>query len=83
MNNETEIIKKELRYAIINKRAELDIPQTKMAELLGIAPRSYVDIEHGISMPRTQTLIKFMCLFKDDAMMLIEKIITKLNETDY
>lgn len=44
MNNETDIIKQELRYAIINKRAELDIPQTKMAELLGISPRSYVDI---------------------------------------
>lgn len=28
MNNETDIIKQELRYAIINKRAELDIPQT-------------------------------------------------------
>lgn len=79
MNNETDIIKQELRYAIINKRAELDIPQTKMAELLGISPRSYVDIEHGISIPRTQTLIKFMCLFKDDAIRLIDKIIFKLN----
>ncbi len=82
-SKERAVIRKELRNAIIKKRAELRISQEKMSGLLHISLRSYTDIEHGKSMPCTYTLINFMLLFKNDVFAMLKEIENKINETEY
>ena len=50
MRNEMQaILKAEMRMAAISEREHDDITQEKMAELLFMNPRSYSDIECGVT----------------------------------
>jgi len=47
-------------------RKEHRLSQEQMARLLGVAVRSYIDLEHGNSLPATLTLIAFLSLVNEE-----------------
>lgn len=55
-----ECLKKSFRNELITKRAELNLSQEQMAELLNISLRSYSNLEHGISFCSALSLINFV-----------------------
>lgn len=73
-----ECLKKSFRNELITKRAELNLSQEQMAELLNISLRSYSNLEHGISFCSALSLINFVnnCnVDKEKLFAMFEKII--------
>lgn len=58
--NQTIVLKKYLTKKIKEVRKSLGLTQEEMAEKMDISTRSYVDIEHGISLCKTVTLFQFL-----------------------
>ena len=58
MRNELEsIVKAYFRGIALRTRARLDLTQEQMAERLAMNPRSYIDIESGVCMCGTLTVL--------------------------
>lgn len=56
-------------------RKQLGLTQEQMAEKLDIAPRSYIEIEHGKSLCKVQTLFHFLSFFHSS-----EELIKEITE---
>lgn len=55
-----EKLRRKISTALRATRKQLGISQEKMAELLGISPRSYVDLERGKSLCSTPVFLRFL-----------------------
>ena len=67
-------LKKCMHDKILNERMSLHITQEKMAELLIMDLRSYVDIENGKNMCGTLTFVMYLLHFCDDPKELMDEI---------
>ena len=73
MRNELEaILKNDLRTLSLRTRARLRLTQEQMAEHLCMSPRSYIDIESGLSMCGTLTVVLLLMDQDDPASVLAE-----------
>ena len=57
------------------------LSQERFARLLRISVRSYIDLEHGVFMPSTVTLLRFLLLLDDQELLCLLSTIEEFLET--
>lgn len=77
-----QVFKNFLCKRMLERRRALDISQEEMAHKLGIAGRTYVDIEHGVSGCNGLTLVLFLLFVCDDPMKFLEDLRRAFKEND-
>ena len=67
-----EFLKKYLSQKIKETRKQQGLTQEQMAEALDISTRAYVNLEHGKSICKVQTLFHFLSFYQDPENLLKE-----------
>lgn len=78
------LLKKFLSERVYEKRMQLQYSQERMAEVLHISPRSYIDLEHGKYGFSILTFIFFLLLLSEEEVLQLLKDFKNLTErTDH
>lgn len=61
----SESIRECVAGELLSYRKTHSLSQERFARLLRISVRSYIDLEHGVFMPSTVTLLRFLLMLDD------------------